>query len=77
VAGIGEFCALGLFSWADLRRAVLVVGVVMLPVLASTCLVGIVWPIRVADRAVLQVISNSILLQQSVEEPLTISVTGI
>jgi len=76
MAALGEFCALGLFSWADLRRAVLVVMVV-LPVLPSTCLVGIVWPTRVADRAVLQIISNSILLQQNVEEPLTISVTGI
>jgi hypothetical protein len=76
VAALSEFRALGLFSGADLRRAVFVV-VVVLPVLPSASLVSIVWPIWVADGAVLQIISNSILLQQYVEESLTISVTGI
>lgn len=73
---LGEFRTLGLFGGADLIWTILVI-VVMLPVLASSCFVGIVWPIRVADCAVLHIISYSILLQQYIEEPLAISVTGI
>lgn len=78
MAALIELRSLRLLGWTNLRRTSSLIGMIMLPILTSTCLISrATAPSRIAHGTILLIVSDSILFQKLVEIAKSVSITCV